>query len=263
MKIVEITQSGSMKDLGKDFHAVADQIERDCKQYLDIVKQAGNFLYRGEGGGPPPMVLASSRQNRAPRDSSRTVQQYFDQCLKQLGFTALRSNSIFATSDYDHAEKFGDPYAIFPLDNRSAYTYTNQYDITLSSSTITYMINHKKLRPVVDELVARLRLLPDVENLAIPSTIIRKINGVSNRSTVLNTLEKFRDEYIEAGADPAWFNIDISQFIDKDEFDLHYDPANKNLQYAIRNQYEVYITGEYYAVMWNYYAEELNRRFFP
>jgi hypothetical protein len=254
MKILEITQSG-WKNLGQDFNAVADQIERDCTQYLASVKQAGRFLYRGEGGDTPWMFLGRSRQNRPPLHSSAQAQQYFDQCLKKLGFTALRSNSVFATSDYAHAKRFGKPYVIFPMDHGSAYTYTNQYDITLSVSSITHMVNHKKLRPVVDQLVARLQPLPDV------SPVLRNINAVSDRSTVLRNLEKFRDNYIAVGADPQWFNIDISEFLDEHEFQSYYHPANSDLQDAIEEQYEVYISGEYYAVWWNHYSDELDRRF--
>ena len=127
MRIAELLAEG-YPDTIAAFSAVADanQVKKTVDQYRDLVN-------RNQVSGTERNIDWWGRQNRAPRDSSRTVQQYFNQCLKQLGFTALRSNSIFATSDYDHAEKFGDPYAIFPLDNRSAYTYTNQYDITLSS----------------------------------------------------------------------------------------------------------------------------------
>lgn len=261
MKIVEITQSGGIKDLGQDFEVVAQMIFRDCKQYLASVRQAGGYLYRGEGGIRPRMFLGSSRQNRPPLHSDATAQQYFDMCLKKLGFTALRSNSIFATSDHEHSTRFGRPYVIFPIDGRSAYTYTDYYDLTLGNHHITHMVNHKKLTPVVDELVDRLRPLSNINSPTVMH-IFDAMNSLTDRVSVLNILTRLKDRFIASGAEPQWFDINLAEFLDAKEFDNSYNPAKTDLSDAIKGQKEVYITGEYYAVMWSYYSQEL-RRFMP
>jgi len=260
MKICEITQSRSFTDLGQDFLAVADSIERDCTQYLAITRRAGGFLYRGIGGIRPHMFLASSRQNRNPLDSNNQAQEYFDLCLKKLGFTALRSNSIFATSDYEHAERFGRVYVVFPLDRRSAYTYTNKYDITLGAHNLGSMVNHDNLRPVIDDLAVKLRQLPET-SLAITSQVLRNITPVTDRMAVWNILDRNRDKYISVGADPRWFDIDISQFLDEKTFEKNFQPSNTNLDHAISDHLEVYITGEYYAIQEHYYRAQLLERF--
>jgi hypothetical protein len=260
MKICEITQSGSFTDLGQDFRAVADMIERDCTQYLASARKAGGWLRRGEGGTRPYMFLASSRQHRNPLHSHKQAAEYWDLCLKKLGFTALRSNSIFATSNPEHAAEFGRVYVVFPLDRRSAYTYTNQLDITLGRHNIGRMVNHDKLTPVIDDLAVKLRRLPETTP-AITNHVLNKMTPVTDRMAVWNVLDKNRDKYISVGADPRWFDIDISQFLDEKTFEKNFQPSNTNLDHAISDHLEVYITGEYYAMLDNYYSIQLSERF--
>lgn len=104
-------------------------ITTNCSEFLAYVKASGQTdpLWRGIGGKVPEIFASRSRENREARDSSDEGQRVVDLALKAKGFTALRSNSIFATSDWDRAENYGTVYAIFPK-NGFHYTWSVRHD---------------------------------------------------------------------------------------------------------------------------------------
>ena len=103
----------------------------NCTEIIKIYKANFNsILYRGITHSNP-IIRGSSRTNRNTKDSFPLISDLFDIGLKETGMTAIRSNSIFAINDYEHATLFGRPYIIFPLDGFE-YTYTTYFDLTLN-----------------------------------------------------------------------------------------------------------------------------------
>lgn len=105
----------------------ATLIHKNCKQIVHIYDtNDGEYFYRGLANTKEPFLVGQSKENRAPRQTKPQVQVRMDKVLGKLGFTALRSNSIFVTSDYTtargvYASAAGIVYVIFPLDG---FTYT-------------------------------------------------------------------------------------------------------------------------------------------
>ena len=76
-------------------------IKQRCSKYLPSLLRSENFLYRGMGPNEHKNRLAfraNSRDARLPADSEVSAQKLFDKALTEMGFTALRSNSIFTTN---------------------------------------------------------------------------------------------------------------------------------------------------------------------
>jgi hypothetical protein len=104
-----------------DFQGQWATIAPEVQQALAIMNSNGCKLYRGISGDKPKSFVSSPREDRKPRDGIPFVQEIVDEWLKNHGFTALRSNSLFVTSDLGESRVYGKPYMIFPVDG---FTYT-------------------------------------------------------------------------------------------------------------------------------------------
>jgi hypothetical protein len=106
-------------------------IKRDCSEALNEMKRADNFLYRGlrmsqYQEGMPNIFVGKPRENRKAKDSATDVQEKFDNLLKEAGFQALRSNSIFCSGNKSQASGYGEMYCIFPK-NGYACTWSPKF----------------------------------------------------------------------------------------------------------------------------------------
>lgn len=274
MKIQEILEPGDIHDLGKDFSDISQLIERDCQQYLSEVKKSQKWLYRGIKKSTNDIFLGSSMHRRKPKDSTAICQQIFDECLTQLGFTALRSNSIFAISDLEWARHFGKAYVVFPIDGKSTFTYTNHKDLVLSTplNEMGPILDQGKLLPVLNQLVKNLNTLQVTDWIcrmalnALSSQESFMIAGIDlNKDTLVSRklfcLLLLKNDYIRNGADPKWFNINVKKYVSINQFKDYYKPSDKNLSLALSNGWEVYVTGEYYALHLGKYATAIKKKF--
>ena len=119
-------------------------ITTHCSDILKFYKNTGSYLYRGIKGGNNSVFIGSPRIDRIPLDTPITTQTAIDNKLKEAGFTALRSNSIFCSSDIMEAYDYGEAYIVFPC-NGFTYTWaeytrdlTKKY--TLKSETSSTML---------------------------------------------------------------------------------------------------------------------------
>lgn len=93
-------------------------INENCQEFLSYQKQAGKFLYRGMHSSAD-IFRAHSPVNRCPRDNSTKIQKIIDTELQKRGFKALRSNSIFCTTQITDTGQYGKAFLIFPYDGFS------------------------------------------------------------------------------------------------------------------------------------------------
>lgn len=140
------------------FHAgeILKTIEQECSTILELNKKTHKFLLSGmtDRGAAFSGV---TKQGRKPKDSDPELTEKFDNYLRQLNFLALRSNSIFVTTDLDQAEMYGDIYLIFPKNNQFHYTYTKQKDIVLDNhaeqsltSMSEFIVNYSPMAQQLD-----------------------------------------------------------------------------------------------------------------
>jgi hypothetical protein len=225
-------------------------VESHCRLYLRQVNLTTKWLYRGMDGAKVAFI-GRSRDNRRTRDSNSMLQPLFDQQLQECGMSALRSNSIFATSDLGHATEFGDIYIIFPIDNRYKYTYTNQHDITLQD--IDQVINPESTHKFIRGFIPALRASNLSQDLKDRLTVALYNNFLSflyiidkNKAALLKS--GIPEQTITLAPDVKWFR-------------QTYKPRNKDLATAMKNGLEVYISGEYYAFSYSIFGNAIKEHF--
>lgn len=240
------------------------KLEKECSEYIAAAKKANEWLYRGSGGSDE--YVAKSWQTRRPKDSSSQAQELFDQMLASLGFVALRSNSIFATSNYDHATQFGDQvFVIFPVDHRSHFTYTKEDDVTLNNVE-DVGVNPKKLAKVKRELHDILQRIKTEHNVGDTDFWMTRLLDYTDPKSfwsweaVKKGLAEVPPDVVTKIPKKFW-QMDVAKLVDLEGFVNRYQPQSKNLDQAIMNEVEVYISGVYYALSAAKYQEYISNYF--
>lgn len=210
-------------------------ITQNCSEFLQEVNKSKHFLYRGLTRDPVSAFAGHSRQDRQTRDSQEICQTLFDQCLKALGSTALRSNSIFVISRLIHASSYGDVYLIFPLDGKYTFTYTNRTDLTMD--TLNDVITDPALwtKKLMKAVAASPQINQEEKKQYIQ--ILQKPDNDAN--DIQRITERLRD--LLPGSD-------LSPVISLKDFRKEFKPSTKNLGSAMKAEREIYINGQYIAI---------------
>lgn len=242
-----------------------NRIQTDCTQYLTQVKKAKKWLYRGTSG--PNAFVAKSWLTREPKDSNKEAQVLFDQMLAQLGFVALRGNSIFTTSDFWHTKEFGDKtYVIFPVDNASNYTFTNQGDIVLDN-VADVGFDTEASDKLKKELLPYLNKIKTQYGNKVPNSLRDLIyNAEAKWSTwghVQSVLEKFVKTTKKSHDIPEKFlDSDLNnKLFTPQSFVKKWEPMQTDLSQGIKKEREVYVSGVYYALEAETYGDYIAAAF--
>jgi hypothetical protein len=219
----------------------------NCKSYLEQVKQAGTFLYRGSNSWPSMAGVSASRPGRIPSDSETQAQELFDWFLVKMGFSALRSNSIFTISDKSWASQFGTPYIIFPIHGKSSFTYCEEQDASLSMGDVADMDlpmwNRYKL--AVQRSLDKTKYTPTIYH-------IKTILKTDMPWLLMQELKSNKQQLIAAGFNKTIFEKQWQEFYSLRSFEERWNPHDENLAGALKNKWEVYVTGEYYALHYRF-----------
>lgn len=229
-----------------------NRIQTDCTQYLTQVKKAKKWLYRGTNG--PNAFVAKSWLTREPKDSNKEAQVLFDQMLAQLGFVALRGNSIFTTSDFWHTKEFGEnTYVIFPVDGQSHFSYTNQNDLVLDN-VADVGLDLAASNQLKQELLPYLIKIKEKLGKKIPVSLKELIHVTdafwSSWASVQVRLDRFVKTTKVTHDIPAKF-LDpdlVSKLINPKSFAQKWQPMQTDLAQGIKKEREVYVSGVYYAL---------------
>jgi hypothetical protein len=125
------------------------KILSECGNAIDEMRNAGGkFLYRGFKGTYLPGVVYNT-EVRGPKDTSVDVQNIVDSVLSLAGFTALRGNSVFCTSNKGLANEYGPLYLIFPKDGFKI-TWSKKYE----DFYLSYALNLKDPNSFLEDPVA-------------------------------------------------------------------------------------------------------------
>lgn len=106
-------------------------INANCKPYIsENPRYSDDYLFRGLKRKYDSAVVIPGNKNRQPVDVPNKISLMLDKALIDAGFSAVRSNSIFATGELNEADEYsanGDIYVIFPIGN---FTYTYSKEVT-------------------------------------------------------------------------------------------------------------------------------------
>ena len=131
-------------------------IETHCSEVVEDYRHVKQCLFRGMKARGFAFI-DSSPTNRIPRDTKISIQKKVDDKLQKEGFKALRSNSIFCTSDfsearaYPHYSNTRNPYIIFPI-NGFDYTFSFTYSDFLKDFR---WYGYNSLEDAIDDLTPK------------------------------------------------------------------------------------------------------------
>jgi hypothetical protein len=217
------------------------------------VQETNQFLLRGGTG--PDAFLGRSWLARKPKDSNKEAAQLFDDMLRKSGMTALRSNSIFATTDDRLAEQFGNKiYLIFPIYGKSSFTYTNKHDVTLVFPEDVGVDQNKTniYRAKVAEWIKQFQTT-DLYN-TLPNNrkeIVQSLEAMARITVITHIarqLQLVQDSNSAIVIPDELVNPNIRDYMSHEAFVDKYEPTNTNLAVAMEDELEVYIHGLYYAL---------------
>lgn len=226
---LKATQSKASPALDK----LVKTIAKECSQVLPYYRKAKLVLVRGTEG--PTAFVGRSWEKREPKDSSEELQKYYDMILKKAGFKALRSNSIFTTSDMGQADKYGDVYVIFPKNGFAFHWNKHESDLVLDDR---YLIFNYDL---IDDIVR------DVYNWYEKKTGKELNWNYSDPYEVTDAPEKFIDA-LKKLKYPKANKITLEKLFDLNNIKNEIGPTKDNFLAGLKSGNEMMISGEYYAI---------------
>jgi len=135
---LDILNDIDAKEIDEKIKKIADKVKNECGKFYNACKKVNKVLFRGIRNERPPVFVSTSIEGRRPKDSNEIATIKFDTFAEQLGIRALRSNSIFATTQKSQAKEYGYYlYNIFPKDTAD-FSWSMKYsDIVL----VPYMLD--------------------------------------------------------------------------------------------------------------------------
>lgn len=230
MRLYEIESNPTPSNLDDIWH---NHILKECTDALHLFKANPNkFFYRGFYDSAPEIFKDTPRTDRKPKDSILWVSELFDIALTKLGHKALRSNSIFVTSAFETAERYGTPYYIFPV-NGYDYTWTKWRDIVLNINEAEDILDSDLFDTIVHD--------PNFNH----GEVFKK--GVS--------LEQFKESLNKLFK--GGISLDDDNIIDLQKFVEKFQPSKDHIQKPLQSQREICIRGAYYAINCNRYRTQI------
>lgn len=219
---------------------IFDILDSDCSDFVKDMKKARLVLYRGTRNDAS-VFEAHTMEDRRPKDSNAEVTELYDQMMSALGVKALRSNSIFTTTNYGFAANYGrDVYMIFPK---------NGFDFL--STDVKDLILDKKYQLANQEAIKRFCLavkeygqanVPNWENTPLAKNINWPDWEHSLRVLELNFQGGNRMNL------PEKFRVNIEDFVSPASVKDAFKPNTTDLVPALVSGKEMLIRGEYWAL---------------
>lgn len=105
-------------------------VKKNCQPWLSQVSDRVGPVYRGFRVKRYRPVNARAftkrvRKRRNPLHSDRPMHNKFNNAIKKCGLKANRTNSVFVTSDFATAERYGKPYVVMPIGHFN-YTWSER-----------------------------------------------------------------------------------------------------------------------------------------
>ena len=233
-----------------------DILDRECSDFLQAFKETEKFLFRGLRE-TVSVFEGRSRLDRKPKDSRSAISQRFDQALKNAGFQALRSNSIFTTSNRWDAEGYGNTlYLIFPK-NGFDFLHTTSRDLILD--TAERILDLNLMNQFIDQLHQWLQNnVADYINTAIG------LNAKYHNHVYV--LDNLKDAFEHEGNPlkiPEEFNKTMEDFVTDQGILDSYQPNQTDITQAMRDGREILIHGEYWALKKDDWIDVIGHHYIP
>lgn len=225
-------------------------LEQECSEFLVTLRKVNVhawshvWLYRGQRGSAS-VLEGRSRIDRTPKDSRSDLSDLLDEHLENMGFHALRRNSIFTTTQRSFAKDYGDNlYLIFPK-NGFHFLWTSQKDLVMDS--IIYLADQDLVRKYMTEVQTWL-----TENKSKWGESDHNASDLANFLSwpnVSDTIRLVHDMSMEDTYEvPAHLIISQSDLVTDHSVKKQFRPQQTDLEAAMHTDHEILINGTYWAL---------------
>lgn len=248
-------------------------IQSECKQAYQVFENTGLRAYRGIEIQTYESFLGKTGRDRRPMNSTPEFQQLMDQALRDyLGSdAAVRSNSIFVTGYSGHARSYGTMYVIFPKDS-ARFTWSTKYDDLVVDQAMRHWTDFVPLTqvPVYQKFLDYLEDYPELsKNPAVseflryfdtydpldwwkndPRDRLRRMPEPVRAAAKISGFGQFLDTIaaITANAMKNLYDQDLAKFNAKKCIE-DFKPRDTDWEQALRSRHEIYVSGEYVAIL--------------
>jgi hypothetical protein len=244
LKLLAIAQKEIMDKQSGSVDPLIAIIEKECSQALAAFKSTNKVLLRGASSKTnPPIFHGRSHENRKVLNSTDVGQQIYDYVLTKMGITALRSNSIFATTDEYQAGEYGNAiYAIIPKNGFAFSWALHEPDLVIDD--IDSLLKENVLEKIIDSIDKYVENNPKLSDGSGTEWYERlQFEGYEKSM-----------EYLKEIKFPNYKNITLDKLIDYKSIKENMGPTNKDFNKALTAGGEVLINGEYYGIDVKKYA---------
>ena len=236
---VEQATATAVASQAKSFGPLVQTIQKECSQALKAFKATGKILFRGvkKGKSNAPAYVGRSWSERNVLNSTEEGQKVFDYALQKLVISALRSNSIFTTSDSDQASSYGNLYIIIPKNGFQFSWAVQEPDMVIDD-----------VSPLYKEAAIDL-IIDNVDKLVEAGKMSSDASGYEWQEVLQFEGYEASIKYLRDAKYPATAlkKITLDNMIDYHHIKYNIEPTNKNFNEALASGNEVLINGEYYA----------------
>jgi len=130
----------------RDYSGFFDVIKKDCKKYLDEIKNPTNvIMYRGldKDKNHGFISVKDARTDRRPLNTDDKLSDKIDEWFKQEYGIRFRSQAVFAVGHRIVAKQYGDIYIMFPIGDYDYIWSPNYSDLTEDVSRYFEMHNRE------------------------------------------------------------------------------------------------------------------------
>lgn len=229
-------------------------IKNECSQFLSGLDSYEALLYRGTYNNDS-WIKKSSPVNRKPVDSERYAQNTFDKLLKQVGATALRSNSFFCTTDKLDADNFGSStYYVIPVNGFSFTRVKNSPHDTVDFSLGTLIkMGPKTIKNLINYFREEIKKETDKKNKKYLEKTYKDLNNIDERRKSMRVLYHEFMGIMHARTKEKVLSsiIDVQEF--KKRYEIEYTDLKKVM---VPLGHEIMIHGEVYAMQVKLFEDE-------
>jgi len=237
---------------------LVDELIFDCHQFYNtLITQSSKFLNEMKNSGTLPfrgsesasvengigIFQSASIENRRPMSSVSTLQTQLSAAMSSAGIKATRSNSIFTTGRYEHANSYGIVSVIFPK-NTANFSWSDSEDykdiiLNLRDEGVT---NTFKDSEIYKKALSLVKTYPEKYDL---NRLLSKKCGEASISYY-----DFKFKHKDIASMSGFYKHQFEEFIHLDTIRLlkEMNIKTSNFSAALDAAGEILINGEYISI---------------
>lgn len=228
-------------------------IEKNATTIMNAYRNTGKFLYRGIKSDDDALY-GKPFDERRPKDSNSGLNSILNKALAAAGFAARRDNTSFTSGTYSQASNYGTVYIFFPRDGFHFHYSKSIKDLVLDTGKMNLLIDNELVEKIRSILSTNWTEVDHYFSGAYSSSEF--LSGYSYESDLRGLQKAVADGKLPA--ELGKFQT-LQDFVDPAKVisQMQYDQSD--LDGAINSGHEVMVTGPYYALRADKFADYINK----